>query len=140
QLGGRAQKMRRLRQDGITSEQGVRKRTKQFCGPRRGRVLVLWSAESSHQRPGVHDVDHGDRECMALRTFRLVAGGASVLTLPSRSSQGDPALACTACTRCRTALRANSLRCSPTAFATFCQASFSLPGTLSVSVSLILCV
>ena len=45
-------------------------------------------------------------------------------------------LACTAYTRCRTALRANSLRSSPSALATCCQASFSRPGILTVSVSL----
>jgi hypothetical protein len=38
-------------------------------------------------------------ERMALRTFSLVAGGASVLTLLSKSSHGEPFSACTAWTR-----------------------------------------
>jgi hypothetical protein len=93
-----------------------------------------------HQRAGVQDMNHNRLECIALRTLLLVAGGASVLTLPSKSSHGEPRLACTACTRWRTALRANSLRSSPMSWATFCQTSFSSTGTLTVSVSLMCCV
>jgi len=97
--------------------------------PRVSGIPVLGSTEGGHEWTGVQKVDHGAFIRMALRTFRLLAGGASVLTLPNKSSQGEPCLACTACTRCRTAFRANSLRSSPTAFATFCHVSFSRPGT-----------
>jgi hypothetical protein len=129
--------MSRFRQDGIARENGVRKRSKQPGRPRRKRVPVRRAPESGYQRAGVQKVSHGFLERIALRTFRFVAAGASVLTVPSRVSQGDPCLPCTAWTRCRTALRANSLRSSPTASATFCQTSFSWSFTRTVSMSLI---
>src|ERR1035441_3868741 len=134
------QEVGRFRQHGVAGEQGIRERADEACRPGSEGIFVLRAAESRHQGPGVENVDHARLERIAFRTFSLVAGGAFALTLPSRSSQGEPRLACTACTRCRTALRANSLRSSPTSCATFCQTSFSRPGILTVSVSLMFCV
>src|SRR6266568_6426069 len=129
--------MRCLGQYRVAGEQRVGQGTDQPAGPRRKDSLIFRAPEGCHQRASIQNVNHARFERIALRTFSLVAGGASVLTLPNKSSHGEPCLAWTACTRCRTAFRANSLKSSPTAAATFCQVSFSRTGTRTVSVSLI---
>lgn len=135
----RAQEMCGLREHGVAGKERIGERAYEFRRPGSVRVSISRCSKRRNERPGIDQMNHARRERMAFRTFWFVAGGASVLTDPNRSSQGDPDSAWTAWTRCRTALRANSLKSSPTARAVFCQSSFSRTGTRTVSVSLIPC-